>query len=669
MRNGKNTKSSSSQVSSLGRKERSKGDVPVISAGKWQRSIQSGGNQIGPQALDRGKLDGLNAQLSRRVHIFPLVVDKENLFRLDIKFCEHVAINGRIGLGDAELKTPDQHVEAVNPVELAFDVGQHAVAHVGEDGGEQAVLLERELPGHHGGVLGGPQARIPEIQLLDRLLIVRHLCFAQKLLPKGDAGQLAFVVGGPVGPVEAVKPLLRQVRDAQQVGPRGGVRWSGQYNSIVEDNCAQSQSSSPVRPCNVERDACSYCGTYGASAFSVFLVGKKSMRFSRRTDWNTEESELARAHRLRAAAGLPIADLTASNPTRCGFAYDPGLLAALSNAQALDYDPQPRGLLRAREAVCAYYVDHSVAPAPEQIVMTTSTSEAYSFLFRLLCDEGSEILIAQPGYPLFDFLAVLDDVHLKAAPLVYDHGWQIDPEGFRRAITDETRAIVLVHPNNPTGHFTKPWEAEELARLCREFNLALIVDEVFLDYDFGGGGASFAAGLEGVSVFVVSGLSKIAGLPQMKAAWIVVTGPEVAPALDRLEVIADTFLSMNAPVQWALPTWLKGREAIQRQIRNRVAANLAELDRRLAVLPEVRRLEVEGGWYAVVRIPALVPDEQTVLALLERGVWVHPGYFFGMAESGWLVVSLLGPEAEFSRGVIGLVDYLATQQERDHLRN
>ena len=172
---------------------------------------------------------------------------------------------------------------------------------------------------------------------------------------------------------------------------------------------------------------------------------------------------------------------------------------------------------------------HGVALEPEQIVLTTSTSEAYSFLFRLLCDPGSEILVPQPGYPLFDFLAGLDDVRLKAAPLVYDHGWQIDPEGFRRAITPQTRAIVLVHPNNPTGHFTKPWEAEELARLCREFDLSLIVDEVFLDYGFGRerpGPASFAAGLEGVPVFVVSGLSKIAGLPQMKAAWIVATGPE-----------------------------------------------------------------------------------------------------------------------------------------------
>jgi aspartate/methionine/tyrosine aminotransferase len=387
----------------------------------------------------------------------------------------------------------------------------------------------------------------------------------------------------------------------------------------------------------------------------------KHMRFSERTNWNTEESELARAHRLRVASGKPIADLTASNPTRCGFTYDPALLTALSNPQALDYDPQPRGLLSAREAVCAYYADHGVALKPEQIILTTSTSEAYSFLFRLLSDAGSEILVVQPGYPLFDFLAVLDDVRLKAAPLVYNHGWQIDVEGFRRAITPKTRAIVLVHPNNPTGHFTKPWEAAELARLCHDFDLALIVDEVFLDYGFSGPGKSLAAGLEGVPVFVVSGLSKISGLPQMKVAWIVAAGPEAATALDRLEVIADTFLSMNAPVQHALPKWLNGRASIQRQIHARVAANLAELDHQLARLPEVSRLEVEGGWYAVLRIPALRPDEQTVLDLLERGVWVHPGYFFGLPPSGWLVVSLLAAEDEFSRGVALLIDYLHPQ--------
>ncbi len=387
------------------------------------------------------------------------------------------------------------------------------------------------------------------------------------------------------------------------------------------------------------------------------------MRFSKRTDWNTEESGLARAHRLRAAAGLPIADLTSSNPTRCGFGYDAQLLSALTGPRALDYDPQPKGSLVARRAVCGYYADHGVSVDPDRIVLTTSTSEAYGFLFRMLCDPRCEILVPQPGYPLFDFLADLDDVRLTHAPLIYDHGWQIDPEGFRRAITPQTRAIVVVHPNNPTGHFTKPWEAGELAKLCREFDLSLIVDEVFLDYGFEIAGESLSAGMEGVPVFVVSGLSKIAGLPQMKAAWIVASGPDSARALDRLEVIADTFLSMNAPVQCALPAWLAGRVAIQEQIRQRTAANLRELDRQLGGQKAVSRLNVEGGWYAILRIPAIRPDEQTVLALLDRGVWVHPGYFFGLPESGWLVLSLLTAQAGFSAGVESLIRYVVSQGE------
>lgn len=365
---------------------------------------------------------------------------------------------------------------------------------------------------------------------------------------------------------------------------------------------------------------------------------------------------------MRVAAGLPLADLAASNPTRCGFLYDRALLEALGNPRALDYDPQPRGLLEAREAVCAYYASGGAAVSPEQVMLTTSTSEAYSFLFRLLCDPGSEVLVAEPSYPLFDFLAGLDDVRLQPVPLVYDHGWQIEPEGFRRAVTERSRAIVLVHPNNPTGHFTKSWEARELASICREHHLSLIVDEVFLDYAFEGRPQSFAEGLEDVPVFVVSGLSKIAGLPQMKAAWIVAAGPEREAAMERLEVIGDTFLSMNAPVQWAMGKWLAEREGIQAQIRARVAANLTELDRQLAGAPALERLAVEGGWYAMLRIPALQPDEQTVLDLLERGVWVQPGYFFGMEDSGWLVVSLLPESRIFLTGVTEMIAYLGTHQ-------
>lgn len=398
------------------------------------------------------------------------------------------------------------------------------------------------------------------------------------------------------------------------------------------------------------------------------------MKFSKRTEWNTEESELARAHRERLAQGLPVADLTASNPTRCGFEYPADLLGALTDPAALDYDPDPKGSLRAREAVCRYYADHGVKTYPDQIILTTSTSEAYSYLFKLLCNPGDAILAPQPSYPLFDFLADAEVVKLRHAPLVYDHGWQLDLDGLRRQIAPHTRAVVLVHPNNPTGHFTKLHEARELAAICCEHELALIVDEVFLDYGLGGdsdGCASFAGlGLE-VLTFVVSGISKIVGLPQMKVAWLLAVGPGSKEALERLEVLADTYLSMNAPVQRALPLWLENRGSMQEQIRARTGENLAELDRVLAGQAAecrwVTRLEVEGGWYAVLRIPAMQPDERTVGELLEAGVWVHPGHFFGMRESGWLVVSLLGRTEEFSRGIALVLEYFRENQ-RSYLK-
>lgn len=391
------------------------------------------------------------------------------------------------------------------------------------------------------------------------------------------------------------------------------------------------------------------------------------MKFSKRTNWNTEESELSLAFRQRQSAGLPIYDLTASNPTRCGFKYSADLLPPLVDPATLDYDPNPKGSLWARHAVCRYYADHGVTLDPGQVVLTTSTSEAYSYLFKLLCDPGDEVLVPQPSYPLFDFLADIEVVRIVSSPLVYDHGWQIDIEGLRRSITGQTRAIVLVHPNNPTGHFTKLNEARQVAAVCREFDLALIVDEVFLDYGFDAPDfhESFAGLDLGIPVFIVSGISKICALPQMKAAWLVAVGPHSVAALERLEVLADTYLSMNAPVQRALPTWLEGRMAMQSQILRRVQANLAELDRQLARQLQmlVNRLKVEGGWYTILRIPAMHPDEVTARQLLDLGVWVHPGQFFGMSGSGWLVISMLCTEVQFSRGIEIFLEYIHRNQD------
>ncbi len=388
-------------------------------------------------------------------------------------------------------------------------------------------------------------------------------------------------------------------------------------------------------------------------------MGNEGVRFSARTAWDLEETPLARALRERRVSGRGILDLTASNPTQCGFAYDEaGILAALAEPGAMQYDPDPRGMLRAREAVCQYYAQRGAKVGPDRVFLTTSTSEAYSWLFRLLCDAGDEVLIAQPSYPLFDFLAQIEHVRLKAYPLFYDHGWQIDLAGLRDRMTPRTKAIAVVHPNNPTGHYTR--ERRELEKLCREFGLALIVDEVFLDYAIGSAaGSSFASGEHPVLTFVLSGISKIAALPQMKAAWICAFGPtafgperELREALARLEVVADTFLSMNAPVQCALPAWLAGCGEMQGQIRARTAANLRAVDEALARHPAITRLAVEAGWYAVLRVPALGRDEDLAVRLVEeRGVSVHPGYFFGFSGDGWLVVSLLTPEGEFRRGV------------------
>jgi alanine-synthesizing transaminase len=383
----------------------------------------------------------------------------------------------------------------------------------------------------------------------------------------------------------------------------------------------------------------------------------RTQRFSRRTSWDTAETEWARVLRERRAAPLPILDLTASNPTRCGFEYDSAaILGALRDPAALTYDPNPKGSFKARAAVAAYYAEHEAAINPEHIFLTTSTSEAYSFLFRLLCDPGDEVLIARPSYPLFDFLADLDDVSLAAYPLFYDYGWHLDPEALRQRITPRTRAIVVVHPNNPTGHFTKAEERFILERLCAEHGLALIVDEVFLDYPLEAAEppASFACGEYPVPTFVLSGLSKIAALPQMKAAWVVCLGPEalVRPAVDRLEVIADTFLSMNAPVQAAMPGWLAGRSKLQDQIRDRTRRNLQALDEVFKQGSPVTRLKVEAGWYAVLRIPATVSDETTALRLFQNhGVAIQSGDFFGFGSSGWLVASLLAGEDDFRRGV------------------
>ena len=381
------------------------------------------------------------------------------------------------------------------------------------------------------------------------------------------------------------------------------------------------------------------------------------LMFSHRTNWKLAPNRFTQALEMVRASGSPVFDLTLSNPTRAGLRYDEAsILSALASPRALDYDPQARGLQEARRAVASYYRDqHGLASRDaEQMVLTTSTSEGYSYVFRLLCNPGDELLVPKPSYPLFEFLADLEDVKLVPYPLIYDHGWQMDFPSLVQAVTARTRGVVIVHPNNPTGSYVQAHETESLNAFCREHRLALIVDEVFLDYPHDGTSRQSFAGNCDVLTFTLSGLSKISALPQVKVAWVVASGPEseATEAMARLEVIADTYLSVNAPIQWATPVLLEQRKTIQKQLMGRVLANLNNLDRQLAGQKTCQRLRVEGGWYAILRVPVTKSDEDLAIELLrEKSVVVHPGHFYDFPSDGYLVLSLITPEAEFAEGV------------------
>lgn len=381
--------------------------------------------------------------------------------------------------------------------------------------------------------------------------------------------------------------------------------------------------------------------------------------FAGRTKWNLHSNRLSEALARQRAAGRPLRDLTASNPTRCGFHHDQdAVLGALANPASLVYQPNALGLEGARQAVASYYAARDDQVAAGDILLTTGTSEAYSFLFRLLCDPRDEVLVPSPSYPLFDFLADLEDVRLVRYPLVYDYGWQIDFGSLERAITPRTRALIVVHPNNPTGHFCSAPEASRLNEICAEHEIALLADEVFLDFPLAEQRPKSFATNRNLLTFTLSGISKISGLPQMKLAWVVVNGPaeRKSEALARLEIIADTYLSMSAPVQHAAATLLGERQGFQSQLMRRLRINLGELDGQLAGEGSCSRLEIQGGWYAILRVPHTQPDEDLAIALLtEEGVYVHPGHFYDFPVEGYIVVSLITPVEEFRGGIESLL--------------
>jgi len=385
--------------------------------------------------------------------------------------------------------------------------------------------------------------------------------------------------------------------------------------------------------------------------------------FSARTGWDLRPNRLSSLLEARQEHGDRILDLTETNPTRVGIAYPADLLAPLADPGSLSYEPSPRGLPSAREAVAADYARRGVSVHPGRVLLTASTSEAYAWLFKVLCDPGDAVLVPRPSYPLFSYLARLESVELHPYALSYDGEWHLSLHAVEEAVTPRTRAVVVVNPNNPTGSYLKNDEAEALLALCAERELAVISDEVFADYAFGPDPRrrGCLAGDGPALAFSLGGLSKACGLPQLKLAWIAVAGPERwrTPALGRLEVVADTYLSASTPVQRAAPALLARREELQRPIAERVAENLEQLRRRLGAHSPASLLAAEGGWSAVLQVPATESEETRVTRLLElHGVLVHPGYFFDFPGEAFLVLSLLTPPDVFAEGLEHIIAVL-----------
>lgn len=385
---------------------------------------------------------------------------------------------------------------------------------------------------------------------------------------------------------------------------------------------------------------------------------------SRRLPHDLEPNAWARFLEECRAGGTRLLDLTETNPTRAGLGgAGAEELAALAQAGSARYEPDARGSRAARESVAGYYADRGAAVPPEHIVLTASTSESYAHLFRLLADPGGVFLVPSPSYPLFEPLAALEGVRLRPYRLAYDGDWHLDRHSLETAFAGDVRGVIVVQPNHPTGSCLDAEERALLETLCERHGAAIVADEVFGDFPRPGRDAplpSFAGGSR-VPTFVLSGLSKVCGMPQMKLGWIAAGGPAAAreEALRGLEWIADLFLSVSTPVQVALPTLLAAREAFQRRLRARLAANLARLDALIARRPELQVLPAEGGWAAVLRVPRQRSEEEWALGLIARGVVVHPGHFYDIAGEGYLVLSLLPEPAVFDAAVGRIEEFAA----------
>ena len=378
--------------------------------------------------------------------------------------------------------------------------------------------------------------------------------------------------------------------------------------------------------------------------------------FSSRVPADLAVNRLSRAAADALAGGRPLIDLTLSNPTRAGFEYPDYLLSALADERGLKYEPSPFGLVSARQAVARDYARRGLTVSSDRIALTASTSEAYSLLFKLLADAGDDVLVPVPSYPLFDHLAQLDGVVLRRFELEYQNGWSIDVGSIERALSPSTRALLLVTPNNPTGSFVSRAELKQLQAICAQRNIALVADEVFADYQVRPGACVDAARVLDATdglVFSLGGLSKTVGLPQIKLGWVAVAGASglVDEALRRLELICDTYLSVSTPVQAALSELLTRGAAVRKQIQARIASNYRTLADRVEGVPSCSLLVADGGWSAIVRVPSIGTEEDLAVALVGKGVLVHPGYFFDLPHESFLVVSLLPAEDQFSGGI------------------
>ena len=391
---------------------------------------------------------------------------------------------------------------------------------------------------------------------------------------------------------------------------------------------------------------------------------KIGAHFARRTNWDMAENALAKAGKALKASGVAVTDLTVSNPTRCGFDYSAlGIDTVFADPANLEYTPDPWGLPRARKAVSALYADMGPEAPVERILLTSSTSEGYNYVFRLLCDPGDSVLAPAPSYPLFQFLADVNDVRIDQYPLYYENGWHIYREALEASITAKTRAIIVVSPNNPTGSYLRADDMVYLRELALRRGLAIVCDEVFADYalePLPDAQRSMVGQKGGPLTFVLSGLSKILAVPQMKLSWMIVQGEEtlVREASPRLEMIADTFLSVNAPVQNACEKWFAIRKPLQEQIAARLRGNLETLRGIVATTNGLAVIPPEGGWYAVVRAAGIEDEDAFVVGLLESGhVMVHPGYYYDFSEGAHIVTSLLVEPRAWAEGLGRLAAY------------